>query len=308
MYYFIINPKSRTGLGKQIWLTVQKQLEEWNIPYSYYYTHYEFHAVKLAKTICTTQEGIKKIVVIGGDGTMNEVINGISSYEDVLLGYIPSGSSNDLARGLNIPSDPIKALKMIVKGHHYRYIDHGLLQLGDSNETRKFAVSSGIGFDADICYEALDSPIKKFLNKVKLGKLTYGAIAIKQLIQFQPFDAEFVVDDSVTFKLSNVFFAASMIHPCEGGGLKLAPLAKADDQKLSVCIFYNIPKWKAVFLIPSLFFGLHRYLSDGVKLFDCNTLTIKTETPLVLHTDGEFAGRDKHITLSCTKEQVRMLL
>lgn len=308
MYYFIINPKSRTGLGKQIWHTVQKQLKEWNIPYSYYYTHYEFHAVKLAKEICNTHNGIKKIVVIGGDGTMNEVINGISSYEDVLLGYIPSGSSNDLARGLAIPSDPVKALKRIVNGKHFRYTDHGCLQLKGNHEMRKFAVSSGIGFDADICYEALDSPLKKFLNKLKLGKLTYGAIAIKQLIRFQPFDAEFIIDGTTTMKLSNVFFAASMIHSCEGGGLHLAPHAKANDRKLSVCIFYDIPKWKAIFLLPSLLFGLHQYLSKGVKLFDCSTLSIKTTSPVVLHTDGEFAGRDKHVTLSCTKEQVRMLL
>lgn len=308
MYYFIINPKSRSGLGTHIWHAVQRKLDELQISYTYYYTHYEYHAKKIADRICRNNKGIKKIVVIGGDGTMNEVINGVTSYNEILLGYIPSGSSNDLARGLNIPSDPLQALNLILNGNHFRYYDHGLLTLPKQSKSRKFAVSAGIGLDADICKEALDSKIKLVLNKLLLGKLTYGVIGLKQLVSFQPFDAEFQFDHGVSFRLPNVLFAASMIHPCEGGGLKLVPHANPRDRKLSVCIFYDIPKWKAVLILPSLFFGWHRFLSHGVKLFDCTSLTIKTTTPVSLHTDGELAGKTDLVQLGCTKKQIRMML
>ena len=97
MYYFIINPKSKTGKGLKIWYSVKDKLDELHISYKYYFTHYEFHSTKIAEDICRKNKGMKKIVVLGGDGTINEVINGIRSYEDVMLGYLPTGSSNDFS-------------------------------------------------------------------------------------------------------------------------------------------------------------------------------------------------------------------
>ncbi len=307
MYHFIINPKSRTGKGKAVWKVVQKRLEQLQIDYTYHYTHYEFHAIQLAKKICQEYHGEKYIIVIGGDGTVNEVINGISDFTDITLGYIPSGSSNDLARSLHIPKDPVSALEHILNGAWYQYFDHGCLVNIQKKSTRRFAESAGIGFDASICYEALHSKLKLLLNKLHLGKLTYITIAIKQLIKYQPVNGSLVVDGKRHFDLPNLFFVSTLIHAYEGGGLKVTPQANPTDGKISVCAIYNIKKWKAILIIPSLFFGFHSYFR-GVKVFDCNTLEVFTEKPLLLHTDGEFAGRSNHIRVNCYKEQVRTLL
>lgn len=305
MFHIIINPKSRTGKGLGIWKIVKNELDKRKISYQSYFTHYEFHAIKITKKICNENVGNKHIIVLGGDGTVNEVLNGITSYKDVFFSYIPSGSSNDLARSLGISKDPIKALISILEGSHYRYIDTGLLQI-DSN-LRKFGVSCGIGFDAAICYEALNSKIKILLNKLKLGKLTYLAIAMKQILTYQPINGEIIIDQTKHIKLNNIFFIASMIHKYEGGGLSMAPKANPKDKKLSVCVIYNMPKIKTLLLLPALFLEKTNHFKE-VKIFDCTSLEIHTKEKIVIHTDGEFAGRRNHLMLSCTKEQIRMVL
>lgn len=307
MFHFIINPKSRTGKGIKVWEIVKKELDSRAIEYSSHFTHYEFHATKIAKDICKRYNGIKNIVVLGGDGTINEVLNGITSYEDIILGYIPSGSSNDLARSLGISKDPLDALSRILDTKYYKYLDYGVIDLPEKNTTKRFAVSTGMGFDAAISYEALTSKIKTVLNKIKLGKLTYVIIAIKQIINYKPVDGEIIVDHDKSFFYPNIFFVASMIHPYEGGGFAMAGKANPTDGKLSVCVIYNIHKLKALIILPAILFNMHTHIK-GVQVFECDSLEIKTKEKLVIHTDGEFAGRLKTINVSCVKEGLRMIV
>lgn len=305
MYHFIVNPKSRTGTGLKVWHIVQAALDEKSVEYTCHFTHYEFHATKLAEYICKTYLGIKNIIVLGGDGTVNEVINGIDNYNEVILGYIPSGSSNDLARSLKISKDPLLVLDRILTGKHFEYVDHGMVNIDSGNKPRKFAVSMGIGFDAIVSYEALNANLKKVLNKIGLGKLTYPILAIKRLIKHTPTDALVIVDGKQEYHFHNVFFIANMIQKCEGGGLLMAPNANHHDHKLSVCVVYDIPKIKALILLPSLFIGKQQ-LFKGVKIFDADTIEIKTDDKLYVHTDGEYYGVYDHIKASCTKNQIRM--
>lgn len=307
MYYFIVNPASRTGNGMKVWKIVQNKLQELHIEYRVYFTRYKYHAKKIAQEICASNLGNKKIVILGGDGTVNEVINGIDSYNDVILGYIPSGSSNDLARSLKIPADPLKALDRILNGKYYDYIDHGVVSLSSGEERKKFAVSMGIGFDASVTYEALNSRFKWILNKIKLGKLTYPLLAIKQLIRHKPTKAHVIVDNHKEYHYNRVFFIANMIQVSEGGGLKMAPNADCKDGKLTVCIIHDLPKIAIIFILPAMIFGKHP-IFPGVELFDATTIEIKMDKKIMVHTDGEYYGTYDHIVASCTEEAVRMIL
>lgn len=307
MYHFIINPHSRTGKARILWAQLKEELNHRNIEYKEYFTERSSHAVAIARQICEDFEGIKTIVIVGGDGTANEVINGIDSYKDVILGYIPTGSSNDLARGLKLPKDPRKALDHILNPRHFKMVDHGIITYTQSGLSHKFAVSCGVGYDAAVCKEALRSRTKKVLNKIGLGKLTYLIIGIKQIFTNKPTDTELIIDGSKSLVIKNVIFVASMIHKYEGGGLLMAPSAKANDRKLTVCVVANIPKFKILFVMPTIFFGKH-ILIKGVQLFDCDTIEIKTKEPSAVHTDGEFGGYHRHVKLSCTKEQIRMII
>lgn len=307
MYYFIINPKSRSGKGIQVWHQVRAELDKTGIPYDYFITKYARHATEIVKELCETKPGIKNIVVIGGDGSVNEAINGITKFDEVLLGYIPSGSSNDLGRSLKLQKDPINGLNRILSPEHFGYMDMGFIKTDNSSLEAKFSVSSGMGFDAAVCKEALQSKIKNFLNHFGLGKLTYLAIAVKQILTCPFMNGTIKVDGGPPKTYRNMLMLTTMIQKYEGGGLKIAPSADPRDGKLSVCIVYGLPRFKILLLIPTLLFGMHTHFK-GVKTFDCENLEIKLDQPAWLHIDGECPGQFSEVKLSCISNKLRFIM
>ncbi|MFA9465460.1 MAG: diacylglycerol kinase family protein [Velocimicrobium sp.] len=313
MYYFIINPTSKSGLGKHLWYDLKTEMDQHKIAYQYYFTKRQFHATKLIEEILQLN-GEKHIIIVGGDGTLNEAANGFHSYENASISFIPSGSGNDFAKGIHLSKNPMYLLTSILTSDTPSHYDQGLCHVSstksapnslNSNE-RKFLISAGIGFDASICYEALNSKIKNFLNKIKLGKLTYVLIALKQVINYTLTDAQVQIDGVITKNYPRIFFIAAMNQPFEGGGFKMAPRAVATDGKLSIAVFYNMSKLKAILILPLVIFGMHTH-AKGFETFDCETIDIKTNVPLVVHTDGEYAGLTDHLTFSILPEQITYL-
>ena len=127
-------------------------------------------------------------------------------------------------------------------------MDVGLLTYRDRQKRRYFAVSTGLGFDAAICHQAVVSRLKVFLNKLKLGKLTYVGIALNRLFYDQPVSMKITVDSeentSQTFSYEKVYFAAVMNHRYEGGGCMFCPKADATDGVLDLIVVSRLPKWK----------------------------------------------------------------
>lgn len=308
MYHFIINPKSSSGKGIRHWWTVKDDLDRQNITYTADFTKQEGHATELAKKICQEHEGVKNIVVLGGDGTLNEVINGIDSYDNVILGYIPSGSSNDLARSLKISKKPLKSLSNVLKPNKFIYLDYGEISFEDQTlKPRKFGCSSGIGYDAGVCEEVQRSALKKKLNSFGAGKFIYLAIALKQIFSTKFLDATLVVDNIKTEKYTKVLLVSSMIHKYEGGGLKMAPDADPTDGKISVCLVHGLPRVVIMFLLPTIIFGKHIHFK-GVETFQCSNLDILLDRKAAIHTDGEVPGFSSHIYIHCITKKIRMIL
>jgi YegS/Rv2252/BmrU family lipid kinase len=307
MYHFIINPKSRTGNGIKIWTTIKNELDRLTITYTFHYTKYKFHATKLTEEICNEYTGIKNIVVLGGDGTVNEVINGITNFKEVILGYIPSGSSNDLARSLQLPKEPLECLKRILKPKQFRYVDIGVINLNQSELSRKFAVSSGVGFDAAICEETFRSNLKYMLNKLKLGKLTYILIALKQLLFCNFMDGDVKIDGNQIKQFSKILIITSMIHKYEGGGMLIAPGADPSDGKLSICIVHGLSRLQILCLLPTLLIGKHIHFK-GVETFTTSDIHIKLQEPAHIHLDGEYPGTYNDIQVSCLANVLRLIV
>lgn len=307
MYHFIVNPGSRAGKAKKIWAELEAELESREVAYKTYMTEYDGHATKLAEMICDEYDGVKKIVVVGGDGTINEVINGLHPYEEILLGYIPLGSGNDLARGLGLSLDPMENLNRVLSPKRFQYVDHGILNCYDGTAPRRFAISSGIGFDAAVCDAVQKSKVKKILNKIGLGNLVYYIIAIQQIIAIKPVNAEILIDGTRKRRVEDVVFIASMIQKSEGGGLRMAPKADNADGKLSVCMVHGLSRLKVAMVMPLLLFAKHTKVK-GIEIFDCTSIEIKTEAPLCVHTDGEVPGTQSHIRVACLPERVRMYM
>lgn len=304
MYTFIVNPNARSGLGHKVWNELETILKKENVAYQVFFTKYRKHATEITHKI--TSDGNEHIVVaLGGDGTVNEVVNGIVNIDKTTLGYIPIGSSNDFARGHAIPKDAKEALRVVLTAPKYEMMNIG--QLEYRNVVRRFAVSTGFGFDAGICHEVVVSHLKKFLNKLGLGKLTYVGVALHHLFVCKPCTVKLILDGEKEITYPKTLFVATMNSKFEGGGAKFCPKANAGDDKLDLCIISNIPKLKALMLIPTAFMGCHT-IFKGVYTHTCKTAELHADAPQALHTDGEplFIQRDTRV--SCLPEKLRLII
>lgn len=305
MYYFIVNPKSKSGRGLAVWNTIKQELDEKKVNYKYFVTTHKTHAAKFTKHICNENDGIKYIVAVGGDGTVNEIINGINDYSKVILGYIPTGSGNDLAKGLKLSLDPIEALNSILNSTRYLQVDHGEMTFLDSDTvTKRFCTSSGIGLDASICIKGLNSRAKYLLNKIGLSRIIYGLITLKKIFTLKLVNATVIVDGKKQ-TYEKVAFITSLIQKSEGGGLLMAPNAKYNDRKLSVFMIHGMSKIKLLCCLAVLFVG-KKPKFKGVTSFDCSKIEIITDSKLKVHVDGKLAGSSNHLVNTCYKDQIRM--
>lgn len=246
MYHFIVNNTSGGGRSKRVWEELQNYLLEHEIRYKAHFTEYEGHAKKLADRVCDIDREKVYLIVVGGDGTLNEVLNGMHDFEKIRFGYIPTGSGNDFARGMKINGTPTENLERILQAEETTPIDLGCVSWVEEGqkEQKIFAISSGLGLDADVCKQALHSGLKKALNRLGLGSLTYVCLTIKSLFTMPTAEAKIVFDDEVEEPISRMIFIAGMNQYCEGGGVPMAPEAVATDGEFSVCCVYGVARWR----------------------------------------------------------------
>ena len=235
MYYIIINPTSKSGMGKKFWKRIQPILEERQIEYQAIISKKAGHTEEIVSQLCQNRKEEKlHVIILGGDGTVNEAIQGIDDFSKVDISYIPTGSSNDLARDMGISRVPEEALDSILMRKREIYMDMGLLHYDEAYvhgkeakvKDRRFVVGCGMGYDASVCAVANHSGIKSFLNRLKLGKLTYLGIAIKQLIGMKLIDAVITLDGDRVIPVKKMFFTVGMVHRYQGGGMLFCPKAR----------------------------------------------------------------------------------
>ena len=253
-YDFIINPESRSGLGEMTWKMIEPELKKQRVRYRVHMTAKRKDAGKIAEEL--TSDGREHtLVVLGGDGTLNEVVNGIRDPEKITLGYIPIGSSNDFARGLRLPKDPMDALEAVLHPGKVIRMDVGVIS--DGTRSRRFLVSAGIGFDAAVCHEVCVSRWKVILNRLGLGKLSYAVVALDRLAKDRPAHLALTMEDGSRREFPGTCFAAFMNLPYEGGGFKFCPGASPEDGLLDVIVAHGLSVPKILCLLPLAFGGKH---------------------------------------------------
>ena len=309
MLYFIVNETSRSGKTRQIWKDIQQSLIKADVSYEYMITQGRDHATKLASEISQRPEDNICIVVIGGDGTMNEVINGIADFDKVRFGIIPTGSGNDFGGGLDLPKSPEENLQRIISSYKagedsYRAVDIGLVRWGQ-NQKKLFGISSGIGLDAIVCKKALSSKLKKVLNKLGLGSLTYVLLTIITLFSMKTADFEISYDNNKS-TLKKTIFAAAMNLRAEGGGVPMAPDATPYDGKLSISSASGIPKWITFLCLPFLVAGKHTHIK-GFNLVSCREASIHSSQKMTLHADGEYVADVTDLTFGIYPQKLRLM-
>lgn len=306
MYYFIVNPASRSGRGLKIWKEqAEPVLQAKGVAYRSFFSEKAGDVTRLIREIIASAKQLPvPVIILGGDGTVNEALQGIDDTSKVILGYIPTGSSNDFARDLNIPKNPSAALGIVLNGSAVP-MDLGTVTYPDG-EQRRFAVSCGMGFDAAVCENALHSRLKIVMNKIGLGKLTYLGIALKQLFAAKAVSGRLTLEDGAPIEMGNMLFTACMLHRFEGGGFMFAPDADPRDGILNICAVGDLPKLLILFALPSAFKGKH-YRFKGITPFQAGQLTLESSSPLWIHTDGEVSRKSSKITVSCQKDSILML-
>lgn len=307
---FIVNPASHSGKGMKLWKRAEHILKERNVSYEAFLSQKRGDIADFAKLLTASlEEGEERtLVMLGGDGTVNEALQGIQNWERVRLGYIPTGSSNDLARDMGISRDVEQALCAIVDSGQERSMDLGCVSWKENGAQRKryFLVSCGIGYDAAVCQEALSSGMKDAFNRVGLGKLTYLGIGLKQMIAIRHAKASVRLDGTEILHLKRMLFTASMLHRFEGGGFCFCPQADAQDGLLDLCVVDDVPQWKFPVIIPFALKGKH-FRFRGVRHYRAARVEIKTSVPLWVQTDGEIPGELSRITITNEKQKVRFV-
>lgn len=331
MIYFIVNLSGGGGRAKRTWRKIKEAIKEYEdgiddtIDYKAYLTKYAGHATeiasKLSAKIKTKDPDSNIIAVVGGDGTINEVLNGMD-FKKMSLAVIPTGSGNDFVRGVKREQDTEKVVNKIIDAdmnselneEYFESIDIGLCHFDDGSK-RYFGISAGLGMDAIVCKKALTSKLKKVLNKIGLGSLTYLAITVKTLFSMQDTDGELVyyVKDysgkhveTARLKFDRLIYSAFMNLTSEGGGVKMAPGADYKDGKLNTCAAYGLSRFAAFCKLPFLTAGKHVGFK-GFEVSAADKMEISLGEEFTCHTDGEYAGEHSHMVVTCEKGILRIL-
>lgn len=305
MYHFIVNITSGRGKSKKVWEELQAYLMEHQIRYKAHFTEYEGHASYIADRICSIDREQVYLIVVGGDGSLHEVLNGMHHFEKVRFGYIPTGSGNDFARGMGINGTPVENLERILHAEETTPVDLGMVRWNE--QEKLFAISSGLGMDAAACKLAERSAMKKVLNRIGLGSLIYLNMTLKALFTMPSVSFELTIDGEESRRIDKMVFIAAMNQYCEGGGVPMAPDATAVDGKLSICCAWGISRLRAFFLLPFLVKGKHTKVK-GFEVLDCERYTVKLDEEMALHADGEYYGDVTSAEYICFPEKLHILL
>jgi diacylglycerol kinase (ATP) len=224
-----------------------------------------------AVTARTTSEQYDRIVVAGGDGTVNEVINGLTpSSPPVAL--IPMGTANVLAAEIGLSSHAAEIARTIVLG------DARPVSLGDVNG-RKFVLMTGVGFDAFVV-ATVSAPLKRIL-----GKGAYVLASLSQFLRGRLPHFEMHVD-GVRYEAASMVIANARFY---GGKFVCAPEARMDSPVLHVCLFERAGRWYVAAYALALLFGvLHRM--PGYRILPAKHIEIRQPDGAAIQSDGDFIG------------------
>jgi diacylglycerol kinase (ATP) len=272
MYFFILNPIAGRGRSVRAMQRIKEILDEKREKYKVVETEYPGHATVIAKD--AVKNGVKRIVAVGGDGTLLEVANGMIG-ENAVMGIIPAGTGNDFIKAVGIPNDPDTALEILLREKHKR-VDIGL-----ADEKRYFLNISGTGFDVEVLKNT--EKVKRFLT---------GLTAYYTAVLMAVFGYRF---KKVTLKMEGrtiekkVLLVAVANGISYGGGMKVAPEASIEDGLLNVTVVEKMPRWRIPIDLPKFVKGEHETIKY-IEKYKCESVTIETEKEEPLNMDGEITG------------------
>ena len=219
------------------------------------------------------EDGVDMVVAVGGDGTINEIIQELAGSETA-LGVLPSGTVNVWAREVGIPLDNFGARSVLLNGQ-VRSIDLGQV------DGRYFLLMAGIGFDGEVIYAVEKKPAKRF------GVLGYLLVGAWLGLGYTDFRSYLQLDErSIKMNALQVIIGNTQLY---GGAIKYTWQAKCDDGLLDVCIVPKQGMLKRIFL-PMVLLFQRKQRRQLVRYEQCKTIKIHTKKPIAIQLDGEPIG------------------
>lgn len=286
-WFAIVNPIAGKGKGLSDWPVISTLLHEAEIEVDALFTQRKYHATELA--VYAVNKGYRRIIIIGGDGTIHETVNGLFiqravATSDVLLAVIAVGTGNDWIRMFGIPRTYRDAVKSILDGHTFLQ-DVGRVTYWESRiqQTRYLANVSGIGYDAAVCHG-----FNKLKDNGYRGNWLYVWSAFREAIRYRSRSARVTADGKEIFR-GKLFSSTIGVCKYTGGGMSQTPYAVADDGLFDMTI---IPKMNRIRLFSRfrVLYTDNIYNITGVNLFRAKSIEIESKQPIRLEIDGEILG------------------
>ncbi|MEP6808444.1 MAG: diacylglycerol kinase family protein [Chloroflexota bacterium] len=285
---FIVNPIAGSGRAHGIVPRIEAWLKERGIEARVLETRERGHAERLAAAAADL--GHDRVIAVGGDGTMQEVINGLlasgagTDGGPLAMGIVPAGRGNDMARSVNLPIDPLACLP-IALGPRLQPFDVGRATSPDGT-SRYFGAAGGVGFDAAVAYTM--AVRRRFWMR---GEAGYFLATLNELRRHRNSDLRVTLsaegEDRVVSQ--RFLFVAFANGPFYGGGMQICPDARTDDGLLDVCLVGDLSRLAALRELPGIYEAKH-LKNPNVEIVRARNVRIEGTSATRVHLDGEPFG------------------
>lgn len=283
---FIVNKFAGTGYQPEVEGRIIEACVAHDVECTIEFTKGRGHATVLAQE--ASQHGFHEVIAVGGDGTLNEVAQGLI-HTPMPMGIIPRGSGNGLARHLGIPvkfKDAVNALFSTAPIGMDTFTLNGKLSLN----------VSGIGFDGHVA--------NLFAHKTKRGLQGYAKITIREFLRFGEFEASITINGKTVDKKAFVIAIANSSQ--YGNNARIAPVASVRDQLLHINLLKKVPPYRLDFVYAFFAGAVHK--SPYVEMLETDHLRIHTSRPVAFHIDGEPGGEHQDFDIKLSPAALQVLV
>ena len=284
----IVNPKASVGKSEKDWPQIKQLLINEGIEFEAVMTEYPRHAIEIVRN-AILEKGYRKFIAVGGDGTNNEVINGIFTQNqvptnEITMGVIPIGTGNDWRRTFDIPLEYDEIAKIIKTGHTFAHDVGKLTYYNDGDpKIRYFLNAAGTGLDEMVCHST-----NLMKQNGKGGTVRYLISLVKCILKYKVTHVQIEVDDNLVF---DDYILSVSIGNCRynGGGMMTMPTAVPDDGLLDVTVIRKVSIFKFAANVKNIYDGSFIKKIKEVQTFRGKKIRIVSIPPhsLMVETEGE---------------------
>lgn len=287
-WFVVVNPEASIGKSRKDWPLIKQILIKEGIEFVDTLTEYPRHAIEIVRD-AIVEKGFRKFISVGGDGTNNEVINGIFGQTqvpttDITMAVIPIGTGNDWRRTFDIPLEYDKVVKIIKAGHLFAHDIGKLTYYNDGNpQTRYFLNAAGTGLDEMVCQST-----NTMKQQGKGGTFRYLISLVKCMLKYKITHIQLTIDDKLVFDdgILNLSLGNCRYN---GGGMMTMPNAVPNDGLFDVTVIKKVSMLKFAANVKNVYDGSFINKIDEVKTFRGRKIKIVSIPPhsLKVETEGE---------------------